>query len=532
MSGAVRSVALLALVVTLALWTAPQPAAALNPAGTLCSLTGLVSGILGKACTVATHAGRVLRAGQKLIGGHLGGAIGALSASSGVTRAATAAVGLAAIATAVTGGARSALRATTKVIAATTSPNLRGTWFSAFYWRMAAVAALLTVPFLFAAAIQAMIRSDLALLARAVFGYLPLGLLAVGVAAPLTMLLLAGSDEMSAIVASASGNASADFLDRAGGLAGGISGASGDLFVMFLVGLLTAAATITLWVELLIRQAAVYVIVLMLPLFFAALVWPARRIWAARAVELLVALILSKFAIVSVLALGGAALGHAPLPGAAAFLTGATLVLLAAFTPWALLRLLPLHELAGAAAGGLSAAGRHSLIPALQRTDSRADAATRAVEQLPARLLALTPPGSSGDDDAALGEAEAGRTPAAATDPAVGTAAPSDAGAGDDTGAAASETPTANGGAGGAAPDERAEPRGPLEGVLAAPANTWRPMDLGTPDELLNDRPLVQRADDGGSEAGPAGAARRAHPVSERDAGPDPAADPEADAGE
>ena len=58
------------------------------------------------------------------------------------------------------------------------------------------------------------------------------------------------------------------------------------------------------------REAAVYVIVLMLPLAFAALVWPARRVWAVRAVELLVALILSKFAIVAVLALGGAALGQ------------------------------------------------------------------------------------------------------------------------------------------------------------------------------------------------------------------------------
>ena len=52
------------------------------------------------------------------------------------------------------------------------------------------------------------------------------------------------------------------------------------------------AAAFALWVELLLREAAVYVIVLMLPLAFAALVWPARRIWAVRAVELLVALIL------------------------------------------------------------------------------------------------------------------------------------------------------------------------------------------------------------------------------------------------
>ena len=77
---------------------------------------------------------------------------------------------------------------------------------------------------------------------------------------------------------------------------GGVVGLfGGNLFVSFFVALLTATATLALWAELLVRDAAVYVVVLMLPLFFAAMVWPARRIWAVRAVELLVALILSKF---------------------------------------------------------------------------------------------------------------------------------------------------------------------------------------------------------------------------------------------
>ena len=40
-------------------------------------------------------------------------------------------------------------------------------------------------------------------------------MLAIGIAAPLTMLLLAASDQMSAIVSSAAGHASAHFLSRA-----------------------------------------------------------------------------------------------------------------------------------------------------------------------------------------------------------------------------------------------------------------------------------------------------------------------------
>jgi hypothetical protein len=330
--------------------------------GLICKGVGLINGIVGTACKVATHPKTVITVGKKLLSGDPGGAVKAvLGGSSGAGRAVAAAAGLAAVVVWVTGGAHAALQETAKLIDASSRPNLLSTWFSSAYWRVAAVSALLTLPFLFAAAIQALLRSDITLLARAAFGYLPLGMLAVGVAAPMTMLLLGASDEMSTIVSSASGNADGSFLAHAGVAAGAIGAAALSPFVAFFVALLTVAATITLWLELLIREAAVYVIVLMLPLFFAALVWPARRVWAARAVELLVALILSKFAIVAVLALGGAALDHAAALSVTSLLAGLTLVLLAAFSPWALLRLLPLHEMASAAAGGLRTASAQPL---------------------------------------------------------------------------------------------------------------------------------------------------------------------------
>src|SRR6202035_3766076 len=106
------------------------------------------------------------------------------------------AVGLAAIGAWAVQGAKFALSGTSTVLAETTSPQLRSTWFSATYWRMTAIAALLTLPFLFAAGVEARMRADLAMLARAAFGYLPLAMLAIAIAAPLTMLLLAASDEM------------------------------------------------------------------------------------------------------------------------------------------------------------------------------------------------------------------------------------------------------------------------------------------------------------------------------------------------
>jgi hypothetical protein len=462
-AAASRMIALLAVVTALGMAFTAPPARAASPTGVICSLGGFVSGAISKACSLASHAGNVLSAGKKLLGGHVGGALEALGGQT--AKRAASVLAFTALAAAVVAGAKSLLDQTASVIGATTRPNLTSTWFSAFYWRMAAVSALLTLPFLFAAAIQAMMRSDLSMLARAAFGYLPLAMLAVGVAAPVTMLLLAGSDEMSSLVASASGHAGSDFLARIGVISIA-SIATGNVFVGFLIGLLTAVATLSLWIELVIREAAVYVIVLMLPLFFAAMVWPARRIWAARAVELLVALILSKFAIVAVLALGGAALGHSTFPGLAASLTGATLVFLAACSPWALMRLLPLHEIAAAAAGGLRPAVGNSARSAAQTAEVGADLADRTVD-LRRRL-------------ARMSEA----SPDAAEDSLPDAPRSSDETASEPDSADEDQTAAVAAGNG-----VREDPRGPLPYVFRH-SNNWRQFRLGA-DDVGSERPLI-----------------------------------------
>jgi len=235
---------------------------------------------------------------------------------------------------------------------ASAAPRLAAPWFSLVYWRVAGIAALLTLPFLFAAAIQGVLRADLTLVLRAAFGYLPLALLAVAVAAQLAALLIAVTDELCALVSSAAGGAAPGMLARAGQTITGLTVAAGSPFLAFLIAVFTVVGALVLWIEMMIRQAAVYVIVAMLPLAFAAMVWPARRVWALRAVELLVALILSKLAVVAVLTLGGAALEQSP---GASWLTGLVLLVLGLFAPWAMLRLIPFAELAAGGAGHLRA---------------------------------------------------------------------------------------------------------------------------------------------------------------------------------
>ncbi|HJS92886.1 MAG TPA: hypothetical protein VJ741_01385 [Solirubrobacteraceae bacterium] len=332
------------------------PVAELNIPKAACSVAGVVNKAIGIACGLASNGGALIKSGKQLITGHVGGAVSTLLGGGAGTVAATAstALGLAAIVTWVVGGAGAVLHEATAALGATTTPQLGSTWFSATYWRMAAIAALLTLPFLFAATVQAALQSDVALLARAAFGYLPLAMLSIAIAAPVTTLLLAISDELCGVISSAASDAGPHLLDRIQLAVGGLVLAATKPFLAFLIAFLMIGAAFALWIELLLREAAVYVVVLMLPLAFAAITWPARRIWAIRAVELLIALILSKFAIIAVLSLGGAAIsgsiGHASVTG---LMAGTVLIMLATMSPWALLRLIPLAEIATGAAGAL-----------------------------------------------------------------------------------------------------------------------------------------------------------------------------------
>jgi hypothetical protein len=102
----------------------------------------------------------------------------------------------------------------------------------------------------------------------------------------------------------------------------------------------------------------------------ASLAWPAIAHWSRRLVDTLVVLILGKFVIVSVLSLAAGALagGTTPVSGGpgggdagAGFtdvLAGAALLLLSAFAPWALFRLLPFLE--AGAVGHLEGFGRRA----------------------------------------------------------------------------------------------------------------------------------------------------------------------------
>jgi hypothetical protein len=231
------------------------------------------------------------------------------------------------------------------VLSASTSVDLTSSWFTSHVAVMAGFAALVIVPMLCAATIQAIARQDASMLLRSFLVKLPLALLLSGVAIELVQLALSATDALSAAVAAGSGLDLQNLLSSVTVFLSA-AGAGVPSFVVFLTGLLVVIGAFVLWLELAIRAAAVSAAALFLPLVLATLVWPAISHWCRRLADTLVALVLSKFVIVAVLSLAVGATDSGQFTGV---VSGVALLLLATFCPFTLLRLVPAVE-AGAVA--------------------------------------------------------------------------------------------------------------------------------------------------------------------------------------
>lgn len=242
------------------------------------------------------------------------------------------------------------------VVNATTSPDLTAGWFKGEYGAMVAIAGALALLMLMLAVIQSVIRQDLGMLVRAAFGYLPMAFILAGVAIAATGLLIAITDGISGTVVSGLGNGQTDNLLQSVGDAykNALDQSSGiPLFGVFLGAIILAIGAFVLWLELIIRDAAIYICVFFLPLTFVAMIWPAASRWARRLVELLVAIVLAKFVVVAILGLATAAITNTNGLGGDGntferMIAGTALLVLAAWSPFALLRLIPMMEVAAA----------------------------------------------------------------------------------------------------------------------------------------------------------------------------------------
>ena len=231
------------------------------------------------------------------------------------------------------------------LIDTSTTPRLQSRWFAGQYAQMALLATALALPLLFLAVIQAGLARNPVLVTRALAA-VPVAFVLTGGAVALVAALLGITDwACQAISAQTGSDSHAFFHDVATAFSkitdeGGPAGAAPALFVALLASMFAALAALAVWVELLIRSAGIYVCVLFFPIVLVARIWPKLEKWATRLAEALTALILSKFVIVAVLSVAGAAMaGSRASEGFNGVLAAGALLVFAAFAPLVLFRL-------------------------------------------------------------------------------------------------------------------------------------------------------------------------------------------------
>lgn len=242
-------------------------------------------------------------------------------------------------------------------------PEVEAVWFTGAdspYATIRGVAGVSLGVFVFLGLLQGLLMGDTTGMVRRVSVDLPLALLGMVVTTAVVANLLELTDALSASVLESSGGQAVHFLS---GFGVTVNSATQG-FAALLLGLVAVIAGFLVWVELLVRSVLVYLLVAVSPLAFAATVWPAARSILRRVIEMLLAVILSKLVIAIALAVGVAALsgagtaadGGQPTVDQASvslgtLLVGTSILAMAAFAPFLVLKLVPVAEAAVVAYG-------------------------------------------------------------------------------------------------------------------------------------------------------------------------------------
>jgi hypothetical protein len=362
MSGAGRLAAAVAGVTSALLARAPDARALAPPAGIQAGRLARVAAMQkhhkgGAPCGVDVPVVGPVVSEACAIGGKAVGAVG------GLVSEAAGAVGngvLDLLAHWIIGAATQITTLVARAIAQTSTPELESAWFQAQFMPMADLGAALGLLVALIALTSAAIHRSPQALAATLAGIARAGL-GTGLIVTLTVTGLSLSDQVSADVVSGSPHAFWATVAHAWGQDG--FGGFGSSALAMLIALVEVFAAIFVWLELVVRAAAIYVAVLFFPAALAAAIWPALHAWPARLGRLLLLFVILKPVALIVLSLAGnaAAAGLSlqnGLPGSVGDILAATVIYaLAAFAPWALMYLLAADAESAYAAAGARAAG-------------------------------------------------------------------------------------------------------------------------------------------------------------------------------
>lgn len=230
------------------------------------------------------------------------------------------------------------------------TPIINVAWFKKEYGKMLGLAGVLAVLMLVWAGLQALPSGRGVGVARAMFANAPLAVIGPFAAIPIIQMILGMTDRMTDGLTAGFGQDIGDVLLSTHGFFGTanpISNIGGFLTLIF--SLLTVAGSICILIELAIREAAVYLVVLFLPLASVFSIWPPARAVAWRFAQLLTVVIFSKLAICVAFTFGATVMSKAGIHGKDGFtamLAGMSTMILAALAPTVLLGMISLSAIA------------------------------------------------------------------------------------------------------------------------------------------------------------------------------------------
>ena len=243
------------------------------------------------------------------------------------------------------------------------SPDITAAWFSgpgSPFSLVRNMAGVMLLGFVFLGLIQGLLAGDVGGMVRRVALDLPGAVIGTAAVIVVTDQLLALTDALSAAVLAGADGQAIHFLSGFGATVNDLTHG----FAAVLLGLVAILAGFLVWVELTIRSVLVYTLVALSPLAFATTVWPAARGVLRRTIEVLLAVVFSKLVIAIAISVGVAALsgaGTAAPAGASGtdelaagmgtLFAGTAILVMAAFSPFLLLKLMPVAEAALVAQG-------------------------------------------------------------------------------------------------------------------------------------------------------------------------------------
>ncbi len=222
------------------------------------------------------------------------------------------------------------------VLATTSDPTTVTTSVAPLYATLTTLSPILMLLGLVVATVTAVRHGDAGSLWRSYLGVAPASVAAIALARPLAALILRAVNDLSSAAAASVATRETMLADDLHNIVGSVPG-----FGLFLLAVAVVVGSWFLWCEMVVRVVVLSLVLVLVPVVAGLATFPSLRRVGWRLAETFVAVAASKFVIGIALVLG---LDELTGASATRVVAGAVTLLLAAMTPFVLLRVVPVIE--------------------------------------------------------------------------------------------------------------------------------------------------------------------------------------------